>query len=82
MEDSADVEAVADSEVVVEEVVDAEAVASEVDVAVEHLVAVLEDSEIPSEETRRPQIRRSPSIRFYASVIDERERASEEECIG
>lgn len=80
MEDSADVEEVADSEVVAGEVVDAEAVASEVDVAVEHLVAVLEDSEIPSEETRRPQIRRSPSIRFYASVIDERE--SEEECIG
>lgn len=78
MEDSVDVEAVADSEVVVAAAVVAEAVASEVDVAVEHLVVEQEDSEIPSEETLRPQIRRSLSIRFYPSVD---ERASEEECI-
>lgn len=63
VEDSVDAEAVADSEVVAAAVV-AEAVASEVDVAVEHLVVEQEDSEIPSEETRRPQIRRSLSIRF------------------
>lgn len=64
VEDSVDVEAVADSEVVVAAAVDAEAVASEVDVAVEHLVVEQEDSEIPSEETRHPQIRRSLLIRF------------------